>query len=284
MTVPPDRDGPPEQPQNPYGYQPPYGAGPRHEQPRKRNYGLIGGIIVGITILVLGAALLVVLGINQGGDDSENDVAGEETTTGAEETTTPEEETEPAESENPEVGQCLPFDPEVAEDGAGEGLELLASCDDPEAFWVITEQSYDVDAAVDDEGKLTDNQPAYDLCGEEYGTIELGEAWQEWHWVYSFNEVDSMYCYEALGNPDDAGRTPYTPDTGSCFDDSEKWWTVPCDSDLALYEVVDTVEFDEPEELSDDEAAEAATCGGELFWEITDVEGRTTAILCADEV
>ena len=106
MTVPPNYGPPPEQPQTPgYGYQSPYSGGqnpyggqqPQPQQPPyggaqqppygqeptapyggpilppeppKRNLGLIGGIVVGATVLVLGAVLLVTLNLKGNEDDS----------------------------------------------------------------------------------------------------------------------------------------------------------------------------------------------------------------------
>ncbi|GAB3647654.1 hypothetical protein [Glycomyces tarimensis] len=291
MTVPPNYSVPSDRPPVPgYGFQPQYGVPSSPEEPRPRNYALIGAIIVGCTVLTLGTTLLIALGLTR--DEQKEDVGpvvAAETSSTAEETASPggDENTSPDAEEtsaeptvDEEVGRCMVYDPEVV----GDGLELLDSCGDAEAFWKVTNMSFDVSATVDDEGNLTDNQVAYDLCGADYGISHLGEPWTNWHWVYSEGTVDSLYCIEAIGNPDADGRVPYTPGDGDCFDDSSEWWTVPCDSDLALYEVVDTVEFDEPKELSDDEAAAEATCGGEYYWEVTDTEGRTSAIICGNEL
>ncbi|HEU5128648.1 MAG TPA: hypothetical protein VFU12_11720 [Glycomyces sp.] len=286
MTVPPNYSMPPERPTPGYGYQPQYGGPSRPEEPKPRNYALIGAIIVGCTVIALGSILLITLGLNKGGDDK--DIAGDDTSSSAEEDpTTPEdEETSPEVEETTpiaddgEVGKCLPYEPVIA----GDGLELLSSCDGADAFWEITNQTYDIDAPVDSEGNLLDNQVAYDLCGDTYGTSYLGELWTNWHWVYSAGSTDSLYCIKAIGNPDAEGRLPYTPGDGDCFDDSDKWWTVSCTSDLAVYEVVGTVEFDEPKDLDDAEAASEATCGGAYYWEVTNVEGLTTAILCGNEL
>ncbi|WP_026928631.1 caspase family protein [Glycomyces tenuis] len=183
--------------------------------------------------------------------------------------------------ERPEVGRCLPYDPEAV----GDGLSVI-DCGDPRAFWEITAQSYEIDAEVDDDGGLLDHQAAYDLCGVRYGAPYFGELWTNWQYVYSSGAVDSMYCTRALGDPDPGSdaRTPYIPGDGACFDDGESWWTVDCGSSEAVYEVVGTVELDEAGELSDAEAAEEATCGGDFYWEVTDIEGRTAAILCGSEL
>lgn len=288
MTVPPNYSMPPERPTPGYGYQPQYGGPSRPEEPKPRNYALIGAIVVGCTVITLGTILLITLGLQKGGDEDIAGGDGESASAEEDDTATPEteEETTAAEEETTavaddgEVGGCLPYEPAIA----GDGLELLSSCDDPEAFWEITNQSYDINAPVDSEGNLLDNQVAYDLCGDDYGYSYLGEPWTNWHWVYSAGSTDSLYCIVAVGNPDSEGRLPYTPDEGNCFDDSDKWWTVPCDSNLAVYEVVGTVEFDQPEDLDDAEAASKATCGGAYYWEVTNVDGLTTAILCGNEL
>jgi hypothetical protein len=321
MTVPPNY-GPPEQPntpgygfqppannggQNPYGSQPqqPYGSAPQYGQqpqygqeqpapyggpmpppgPPKRNLGLIGGIVVGVTVLVLGAVLLVTMNLNKddepiaGGDGDPSESASEDATSPEEETTT---ETEAGS----EVGQCLPYEPVIADGGSGDGLELL-DCAEATAFWTITAQTYDVtDVAVDSEGQLTDPAAALELCGDDWGINYLGELWTNWHYVYSSGTLDSLYCIQAIGTADPAepDHLPYTPDTGDCFDEASEWWTVDCSSDLATYEVVDTVVYDEPVTMTEDEAADAATCGGNWYWQITDTQGRTSAIICANEV
>src|SRR5690606_18563053 len=167
MTVPPNYSMPPERPTPGYGYQPQYGGPSRPEEPRPRNYALIGAIVIGCTVIALGTILLITLSLSKGdekdiaGDDTEESVEPDATTPETEEETTAAvEETTPVADES-EIGECLPYEPAIA----GDGLELLSSCDDPEAFWEITNQSYDVDAPVDSDGNLLDNQVAYDLCG-----------------------------------------------------------------------------------------------------------------------
>ena len=296
----------PQPPQPPYGgggQQPPYGGGGQQPpygqdpgapyggpilppEPPKRNLGLIGGIIVGATVLVLGGALLVTMNLRNNEDDTTE--AGKETSQEAtEEATSAEEEATTAEEEPAtEVGQCLPYEPVIAEGGYGDGLELV-DCSDATAFWVITGQSYDVsDVPVDGEGNLTDFTVPKELCGEDWAVLKLGELWTNWHYVYSSGTLDSLYCIQATGIPDpnEPENLPYTPDTGDCFYDADDWWSVDCASSLAQYEVVDTVVFDEPVVMTEDEAADAATCGGEWYWQVTDPEGRTSAILCGNEL
>lgn len=322
MTVPPNYGPPPEQPQTPgHGYQSPYGGGqspygsqPQQPQygggtppqspygaqlphgqeppspysapvlppePPKRNLGLIGGIVVGVTVLVLGAALLITMNLR--GDDGD-DTAAEDTATTQEAT---EEATSPGEAatspeEATEVGRCLPYEPEIK----GDGLALL-DCGEATAFWEITAQSYDVaDVPVDDEGKLVDLSAVDELCGDSWGIDYLGEPWTTWHYVYSSGTLDSLYCIKATGaaDPNEPDHLPYAPDTGDCFDEASEWWTVDCSSDLAKYEVIDTVVYDDPVEMTSDEAKEDATCGGEWYRQIIDKRGRTSAIICANEV
>lgn len=271
--------------QPPHGQEPtaPYGGGPiLPPEPPKRNLGLIGGVIVGVTVLVLGATLLVTMNLRGGEDDT----AGEEGKTTAEASEdagqTAEEDATTEEQTDSEVGQCLPREPIVA----GDGLELL-DCGDATAFWEITAQSYDVtDVAVDADGNLTDPAAALELCGDTWGINYLGQPWTNWHYVYSSGTLDSLYCIQATGapDPDNPDHLPYVPDVGDCFDDSDEWWTMDCSASGALYKVVDTVVYDEPVVMNEDEAAEAATCGGDWYWQIKDNQDRTSAIICADDL
>jgi hypothetical protein len=322
MTVPPNYGPPPEQPQTPgYGYQSPYSGGQNpygsqqpqpqpspygggaqqppygHEpaapyggpilppEPPKRNLGLIGGIVVGATVLVLGAVLLVTMNLKgneedsaDGGDDTSAS-ASEEATSAEEEATTAEEETG-----SEEVGQCLPYESVIE----GSGFALV-DCADATAFWEITAQSYEVsDIAVDDEGNLVDYAPVYEMCGADWGTNAIGQAWTSWDYVYSSGTLDSLYCLQAVGNPDPAEpeHLPYIPDVGECFDDSSSWWRIDCGSDLALYKVVDTIMLDEPvADMSDADAeTQGGACVSDWYWELTDMEGRTHGFICGDDV
>ncbi|WP_156925888.1 hypothetical protein [Glycomyces arizonensis] len=259
----------------------PYQFGPPGPPPRKHRTGLIAGLSVAGAVVVIAAAVLIFMNLR--GDDEPEQGAIEETSEQVTEepTTAPEETTGPPTIDEA-VGLCLPYEPQIV----GYSFDLTTSCDGEQAFWQITAVSDDTGATVDDEGMLADVQAAYDVCGEEYGAFQLGELWKDWYFTYdeATGGVEELYCVEAIGNADSEGRTPVTPDTGSCFDDSDTWWSVPCDSDLALYEVVDTVAVDPPEEMTTDEANDAsAPCsGGEFFWQVTDVENRTTSILCGN--
>lgn len=319
MTVPPNYGPPPEQPQTPgYGYQSPYSGGqspyggqpqqpaygggaqqPPYGQdpgapyggpvlppePPKRNLGLIGGIVVGVTVLVLGAVLLVTMNIKGNKDDDTAEGGGDTSESASEEQNTPEEDaTTPADDAGSEVGQCLPYESVV--EGSGFGL---VDCADATAFWEITAQSYDVsDIAVDGEGNLTDTAPVYEMCGATSGNIILGEAWTKWDYVYSAGSLDSLYCLTAVGNPDpeEPEHLPHTPDVGECFDDSPEWWTVDCASDLALYTVVESIPLDEPvADMTDAQADEqGAACATDWYWQMTDLEGRTHGFICGNDV
>jgi hypothetical protein len=275
--------------QPPYGQDPgaPYGGPVLPPEPPKRNLGLIGGVIVGATVLVLGAVLLVTMNLQ--GDKKDDDTAeggGDTSASASENQNTPEADaTTPAEETDSEVGQCLPYESEVD----GSGLGPLVPCSDATAFWEIKAQSYDVlDIAVDEEGNVIDTAPIYAMCGDGWGTNVLGQAWTKWDYVYSSGTLDSLYCLQAVGNPDPAepDHLPIMPDVGDCFDDSSSWWSMDCSSDLALYTVVDTIMFDEPvPDMSDEDAeAQGTNCGTDWYWEMIDGEGRTYGILCGNDV
>jgi hypothetical protein len=325
MTVPPNYGPPPEQPQTPgYGYQsphsggpspygsqpqyggqqPPYGQEPQYggggqqppygqdpgygapvlpPEPPKRNLGLIGGIIVGVTVLVLGTALLITMNLRDNETDSAEE--GDTTSEGAsDEATSEEAATSEEEDTGGEVGQCLPYESEISGDGFA-----LVDCGDATAFWEITAQSYDVtDVAVDDEGNLVDRSAVDELCGADWGLLKPGETWTDYDYVYSSGTLDSLYCVQANGNPDpeEPGHLPVVPDVGDCFNDADQWWSVDCGSDLALYEAVDVIMYDEPvQDLSESQAeTDGAACSSDWYWKLTDRDGKTTGILCADDV
>jgi hypothetical protein len=262
-------------PQYPYG-PPPSGGG--------RNKGLIIGVAIAVGVLLAGVIGLFGINMMRG---NENNAATDSTTeeqTGGDEKTTEEETTEPPPASDI-VGLCLPYEPGY---GAFDlGFDLSTSCGDTDAFWKVTNASDTSGASVDANGQLNDNQPAYDLCGAGYGVYQPGELWKTWYFTYdsSTGLVDQLLCAEAIGNPDADGRLPIMPDTGSCFDDSDLWWTVPCDQPGAQYVVVDSVAVDPPAVMTKDEAdAASAPCsGGALFWQVVDIEGRTTDVLCGDQ-
>jgi hypothetical protein len=272
------------------GQQPPYGQDPGHggpvlpPEPPKRNLALIGGIAVGVTVLVLGATLLITMNLR--GDETDGAQEGDSTSEAASDEATTEETATTAEKEDSggEVGRCLPYESEISGDGFA-----LVECADPTAFWEITAQSYDVtDVAVDDEGRLVDRTAVDELCGADWGLLKPGETWTDYDYVYSSGTLDSLYCVQATGSPDpaEAGHLPVVPDVGDCFNDADQWWSVDCGSDIALYEAVDVIMYDEPvQDMSDSQAeTDGAACSSDWYWKVTDRDGRTSAILCANDL
>ena len=282
IQYPPQGGGPQyageQPPMPPGGY--PYPWAPQGPPPPHRT-GLIVGIVIAVGVLLLGGIGLVALNTMR---DTSSDSAAE-SESGADshspDSTTELPTTEP--DADSAVGSCLPFVPVI---NATE-VDLSTPCDSADAFWKVTNANGSTNAAVDANGYLVDVQIMYDLCGAEYGMFELGKPWTTWYLTYdsTTSTVADLYCFEAVGNPDSTGRLPITPDVGSCFDDSETWWTLPCESEGAKYVVLDAITFDKPKAMTDDEMKDAsASCsGGARYWPLLDVEGRTTAILCGDE-
>lgn len=272
----PGAQGPPYPPpggpggyqQSPYG-PPPSGGG--------RRTGLIVGVVIAVGVLLAGVLGLIGVNMMRNGDD---EAASDPTTQASPE----DEETTGPPSSAEAVGLCLPEEPVLA----AFGFDLNTACDSATAFWQVTNASDSTGATVEADGTLTDNQAALDLCGAEYGGFQLGELWKDFYFTYdsATGLVEQLLCVEAIGNPDASGRLPITPDTGACFDDSDQWWTVSCDQPSAVYVVVDTVAVDPPAVMTSDEAdtATAPCSGGALFWQVLDVEGRTTDILCGDQL
>ncbi|GAB3997501.1 hypothetical protein GCM10029992_20550 [Glycomyces albus] len=96
-------------------------------------------------------------------------------------------------------------------------------------------------------------------------------------------EVDYLFCIEALAEPDEEGRTAVVPAAGDCFSSADaEWATLPCDSALADYSVVDVVEMELAEHAPADIEAAATECGETAYYELTDLFGRTSAILCIE--
>lgn len=257
-----------------------YQYGPPPPQGGKRT-GLIIGVVVAVGILLAGVLGVVGINMMRGGDDDEAASAPSTSEATSEEQPTTEEE--PARPDAPATS-CLPYEPVLAPFG----FDLSAGCGSPDAFWRITNSSDTTGAAVNADGTLADTQVAIDLCGAEYAGPQLGELWKDWYFTYDSTTlvVEQLVCVEALGNPDAIGRLPIMPDTGSCFDDGDQWWTVPCERPEAVYVVVDTVAIDPPQVMTLEEAdrASAPCSGGALFWQVLDAEGRTTDVLCGDEL
>ncbi|MFG3340178.1 hypothetical protein [Glycomyces sp. NPDC048151] len=267
---------PPPPPPGGYGQQYQYGQPP--PQGGKRT-GLIIGVVVAVGVLLAG--VLGVIGVNmmRGGNDEAATDSGTSEQAPSEEDQA--EEEQPGQPDVPATS-CLPYEPQLA----AFGFDLSTGCDSPDAFWRITDSSDTTAATVTPDGSLADIQVAVDLCGADYARLQLGELWKDWYFTYDSASlvVEQLVCVEALGTPDAVGRVPIMPDTGSCFDDSDRWWTVPCELPEALYVVVDTVAVEPPRAMTLEEAdAASAPCsGGALFWQVADADGRTTNILCGD--
>lgn len=276
--------GPPQSGGYPPSGPPPTGGytyqwAPQGPPPKPHRTGLIVGIIAIAAVLVLGGLALIALNLTR--DQDEPSASESQTETGEDEAR-PDLEGQEEPGIAGAVGSCLPFEPVLI----GVTVDLTTSCDSAAAFWEVTEASDTVDVTANADGTISDPQPVYDICGAEYARFDLGERWKDFYFTYdeTTRAVEEFYCVEAVGNPDDQGRLPVTPATGDCFDDSERWWTVPCGDAGALYVVVDTVQVDPPAVMTVDEAdAASAPCsGGAYLWQVTDIEGRTTAILCGD--
>lgn len=177
------------------------------------------------------------------------------------------------------AGDCLPQevlseDPEV----------FTIDCSDPSAYWSITAIDGDTEATAA-AGDLTDYQPIFDLCGEEVGAFLPGKALTDWNMIYDqvSGEVDYLFCIEALTEPDEEGRTAVVPAAGDCFASADtSWSTLPCDSESADYTVADVVELELAEHPAADLEAAATECGETVYYELTDLFGRTSAILCVE--
>ncbi|MBO3732164.1 hypothetical protein [Glycomyces niveus] len=276
--------GPPSSGGYPPGGPPPTGGytyqwAPQGPPPKPHRTGLVIAVIAVAAVLVLGGLALIALNLTRDQDDKS---ASESQTESGDAEPRPDVEGEEEPGIAGAVGACLPFEPVLI----GVTVDLTTSCDSAAAFWEVTTASDTVDATVNADGAISDPQTVYDVCGPEHGRFDPGELWKDFYFTYedATRSVAEFYCVEAVGNPDELGRLPITPDTGDCFDDSERWWTVPCGDGGALYTVVDTVHVDPPAEMTVDEAdAASAPCsGGAYLWQVTDIEGRTTAILCGD--
>jgi hypothetical protein len=280
----PGGQGPPYPPPGGPGAYGQYQYGPPPKPNGKRN-GLMIGAVIAVGVLIAG--VLGVIGINMLRGDNDEAAAPDPSASEApaeEETTADEPTADDSVRPNVPASSCLPYEPVLAPFG----FDLTTGCESPEAFWRITNSSDATGAAVTPDGFLANVQVAVDLCGEEYGRMDPGELWKDWYFTYDNAAlvVEQLVCVEALGTPDATGRLPIMPDTGACFDNSDRWWTVPCDQPEALYSVVDTVPIDPPQVMTLDqaEAASEPCSGGGLFWQVVDAQGRTTVVLCGDEL
>src|SRR5699024_2573805 len=137
--------------------------------------------------------------------------------------------------------------------------DLIVPCDDPSAFWTITELSSDSGAEVDGMEQLTDQQPVIDLCGQEVIGWQIGELWRDYQYVYTEQysgmggSVDHLYCVEAIDQADAEDRVPKVPDTGECMNDTDGFWTVDCTAANAVYEITATEQVDRPTDMTSTE-------------------------------
>lgn len=255
---PPQPPGLPPQPGGPYGAPPPIppasgGSG-----------GLIAKILSGVGVVVVGLIIVVVRALNSdsGSDstDTANDVA---TDTATDSATLSEEEVEQAAAAV--VGDCI-TDAEVNVD------DLVVPCDDPTAFWTITQVSDDSGASVTIMGDLEDPSVVATVCGAEYMGWTPGELWKSYQVVYTEaiegigGPVDYLYCIEAIDKEDADGGRPVTPDTGDCTDGTTLR-TFDCSNAAALY-VVDAIEVYDPpiDELEFDYTTALDGCPGSDYY------------------
>ncbi|MEV3936024.1 hypothetical protein AB0K52_08630 [Glycomyces sp. NPDC049804] len=249
--------GAPQQP----GYPPqpggsPYGAPPPMPPTSGGGGGgLVAKILGGVGVLVIGVIIVIVRALaNDSGNDSDS--------TGTD-TTLSDEEMDAAEAAA--VGDCM------SDAAASVDADLVVPCDDPTAYWTITQVSDDSGAEVDYSGQLTDPSIAASVCGQEYMGWTPGELWKSFQYVYTEEisgtggPVDYLYCVEAIDKEDADGGRPVTPDTGSCTDDTLR--TFDCSNPLALY-VVDEVETYEPpvDELSFDSMTAVGGCPNSEYY------------------
>ncbi|GAA2286638.1 hypothetical protein GCM10009853_047250 [Glycomyces scopariae] len=262
QTLPPAPYG---APQPPPGFPPPpggpYGAPPIPPPTGGAGRGVLVKILSGVGAVVIA---LIVIGIralgNDSGSDSNNsatdaadDLAAESTT----DTTLSDEEMEAAEAA--EVGDCM-SDAEV-----DATADLVVPCDDPAAFWTITEVSDDSGAAVSILGDLDDTAPVVEVCGQEYLGWTPGVVWQSYQVVYTETiegaggPVDFLYCIEAIDKEDADGGRPIVPDVGDCTDGTLR--TFDCANAAALYVVDDIETYDPPvDELTFDYTTALGGC------------------------
>ncbi|THV40788.1 hypothetical protein [Glycomyces buryatensis] len=156
--------------------------------------------------------------------------------------------------------------------------EFTIPCDDEGAYWEITEISADTGATATG-GTLSDNQPLFDLCGEEVGAITPGSPVTDWNMVYdeTTGNVDYLYCTQAIGG--------IVADAGECFSSSDFYSTaIPCDDAEADTEVASVVSLELGEYSEDDLATAAADCTSSASFPTTDQFGRSTGVFCIESL
>ncbi|MCH7229313.1 hypothetical protein L0U85_00310 [Glycomyces sp. L485] len=181
-----------------------------------------------------------------------------------------------------ERDQCVPYEPEWVWPALN-----YVECDSDEAFWVEYAASDEVDGFVDAEG-TADESAVVEVCGEDYGNPQPGRAWLD---VVTFSDTDTgsisyLSCMRAIVTADQSGRLPVMPSVGDCFDDSDSWWTVPCDHEHSIGTVIDVIITPDLPELTDEDVHRVAEhCeGGDSTLEVDAlISGGTNFILCYNE-
>jgi hypothetical protein len=258
---------PPQQPGNPYGPppMPPTSGG--------GGGGLVAKILGGVGVLVIGIVIVIVRAFagDSGGSDSDST-----------DTTLSDEEMDAAEAAA--VGDCM------SDATATAGADLVVPCDDPAAYWTITQVSDDSGAEVDYSGALTDPSVAGTVCGAEYMGWTPGALWKSYQYVYTEEisgtggPVDYLYCVEAIDKEDADGGRPVTPDTGSCTDDSLR--TFDCSNTLALYLVDEVETYDPPvDEASFDSTTALGGCPNSDYYAtpVTGGDGLVYLAYCSSD-
>ncbi|GAA2130660.1 hypothetical protein [Glycomyces algeriensis] len=260
---------PPQQPGNPYG--PP----PMPPPTSRGGGGLVAKILGGVGVLVIGVIIVIVRAFAGGDSGNDSDSTGTDTTLSNEEMDA---------AEAAAVGDCM-SDALTSVDA-----DLVVPCDDPAAYWTITQVSDDSGAEVDFSGELTDPSIAASVCGQEYMGWTPGALWQSYQYVYTEDisgvggPVDYLYCVEAIDKEDAEGGRPVTPDTGACTDTSLR--TFDCSNALATYLVDEVETYDPPiDELSFDSTTALGGCPDSDYYAtpVTGADGLVYFAYCSSD-
>lgn len=272
---------PPQQSQPGFPPPPPMGHGappPMPPAPSGGKGGAFLGKILGVVGVIVVIAIVIAVRVFTNSD------SGGDTDT-ATSTTLDDEQMEAAEAA--EVGDCM------ADALSVETSDLVVPCDDPSAFWTITEVSSDSGAEVDIMGELADQQPVIDVCGQDAIGWQVGRLWQNYQYIYTEQysgmggPVDHLYCVEAIDQADSEGRTPKVPDTGECMNDTDGFWTVDCSAANAVYEITATEQVDPPAEMTNTEIQESlGGCpGGDYYpFALYGADDLVYGLMCANNV